>query len=380
MIRHTKILFVIFLISSIPGYGMLLDSDLDVPALEKKINSIEKKRSIASTSSKLIEFSYKQKNIKELLDEFIQEHQLNINILYPETETITATVTFDAGRKVTITEAWDFITMICEQAGYTLVLRGNGNYTLITNTKAFNEPLPLYISVDYTQLPDSAERIRFIYYFNNIQLKKQQTELQTILNNMLPALATPADAAKQLVFDQNTNSMILTTKADMVKTVMQLVTILDESGFQEAVEVLPLDYARASEVVSVLKNVIGDAAKQTAVSLSAAPRARYFSEHVRVENLEPKDAKSFPKLNSIVIMGKVQDVEEIKKFIKKYLDVPLESGKSFYHVVELQWLNATKFKDVLRTLVKGGDSGGTGQSTSSLPTDLGFDPQIQIEC
>ncbi|HSW76838.1 MAG TPA: hypothetical protein VLG50_07320, partial [Candidatus Saccharimonadales bacterium] len=161
MIRHTKILFVILLMSSVHDYNMLLDSDLDVPALEKKIKSIEKKRSIAGTSSKLIEFSYKQKNIKELLDEFIQEHQLNINILYPETETITATVTFDAGRKVTITEAWDFITMICEQAGYTLVLRGNGNYTLITNTKAFNEPLPLYISVDYTQLPDSAERIRF---------------------------------------------------------------------------------------------------------------------------------------------------------------------------------------------------------------------------
>jgi len=360
--------------ASAAAHGMLLDSDIDSAALEKKIKATEKKRSVAGTSSELVEFSYQQKNLKDLLNEFAQK--LNINILYPETEVITTTVTFDAGRKVTMTQAWDFVAMLCEQAGYTLVLRGNGIYTLIGNTKAFSEPLPLYIGVDYMQLPDTPERIRFIYYFNNIQVKKQQPELLLILNNILPVLLTP-DANKQLVLDPNTNSMILTTRSEMVKTVMQLVTVLDESGFQEAVEVLKIEHAKSDEVVKVLKSVMGggDASKKVDISLSSGPRARYFSEYVKIEDLD-KGAKR--KLNSIVIMGKMEDVEEIKKFIKKYLDLPLERGKSFFHVVDLQWLNATKFQPILKAFVQG-DPSGTGQSTSSAVSDLGFDPQIKIE-
>ncbi|MFA5998511.1 MAG: secretin N-terminal domain-containing protein [Candidatus Babeliales bacterium] len=375
MTGHKQILVGFFFMVSAVAHGMLLDSDVDSAALEKKIRSVEKKRSVAGTSSELVEFSYQQKNLKDLLNEFAQK--LNINILYPETEVITTTVTFDAGRKVTMTEAWDFVTMICEQAGCTLVLRGNGIYTLISNMKSFAEPLPLYIGIDYMQLPDTSERIRFIYYFNNIQVKKQQTELLAILNNILPVLPTP-DANKQLVLDQNTNSMILTTKSEMVKSVMQLVTILDESGFREAVEVLKIEHAKSDEVVAVLKNVIGggDATKKPDMSLSGTPRARYFSEYVKVENLDPKEARR--KLNFIVIMGKMEDVEEIKKFIKKYLDLPLESGKSFFHVVDLQWLNAAKFQTVLSAFVKG-DTSGTGQSTSSAVSDLGFEPHIKIE-
>ncbi|MCX5924521.1 MAG: hypothetical protein NTZ68_03805 [Candidatus Dependentiae bacterium] len=376
MIRHKHILVGFFFMASAIAHGMLLDSDVDSAALEKKIKATEKKRSVAGTSSELVEFSYQQKNLKDLLNEFAQK--LNINILYPETEAIVTTVTFDAGRKVTMTEAWDFVAMICEQAGYTLVLRGNGIYTLITNTKAFSEPLPLYIGVDYMQLPDTAERIRFIYYFNNISVKKapQQQELLLILNNILPVLPTP-EANKQLVFDPYTNSMILTTRSEMVKTVMQLVTILDESGFQEAVEVLKIEYAKSDEVVKVLKDLTqsGDAAKKPDMGLSGGPRARYFSEYVKVEDLDPKGSKR--KLNTIVIMGKTEDVEEIKKFIKKYLDLPLESGKSFFHVVELQWLNAAKFQSVLSLLVKG-DGSGSGQSTTSAVSDLGFEPHIQI--
>ncbi|MCX5923276.1 MAG: hypothetical protein NTU89_01785, partial [Candidatus Dependentiae bacterium] len=296
------------------------------------------------------------------------------NILYPETETITSTVTFDAGRLVTITQAWDFVVMILEQAGFTLVLRGNGIYTLITNTKAFNEPLPLYIGVDYNQLPDSVERIRYIYYFNSIQASKQKAELTTILTNIVSA-----ESLKNIKFEDSTNAMILTDRSDMVKTVMQLISILDESGFQEAVDVMALEYVKSSEVAAILKSLTATDDKnkpnKSSVSLSSGQRSRLFSEYVRIESLEAKDSKSSRPLNSIVIMGKTQDIEEIKKFIKKYLDIPLESGQSFYHVVDLQWLNAIAFEPILKAFLSGG---GGGQSSSTLSSDLAFDAQIKV--
>jgi len=80
--------------------------------------------------------------------------------------------------------------------------------------------------------------------------------------------------------------------------------------------------------------------------------------------------------NSIVIFGKNKDIEQVKKFIKEHLDIPQEQGKSFFHVVELQWIQASTLTDVLNNLIK--PSSGSGQSTSVSLSDLAFDPQIQI--
>ncbi|MCX5923046.1 MAG: hypothetical protein NTU89_00605, partial [Candidatus Dependentiae bacterium] len=121
-IIHKHIIWTLFFAMSSMSQAMLLDSDYDAAALDKKIDAVEKKRSTSTISSELVEFKYDQKSLKDLLNEFAQK--LKINILYPETETITSTVTFDAGRLVTITQAWDFVVMILEQAGFTLVLRG----------------------------------------------------------------------------------------------------------------------------------------------------------------------------------------------------------------------------------------------------------------
>jgi type II secretory pathway component GspD/PulD (secretin) len=263
--------------------AMLLDSNFDATQMEKTEDQLLKKRkSVSSTSSEMIEFNFTQKPLKDLINEFASK--LNINILYPETETVTATVTFDAAKKITMTEAWDFVLMIIEQAGYTLLLKGTATYILLASSKSYKEPLPLYIGVDFNQLPDTMQRIRYVYYFNNIQVAKQQAELQTIFTNMLPAL----DLASQLVWDVNSNSMILTTRADMIKAIMQLISVLDETGFQQAVELFKLEHAPAKEIVELFKSIFAggsDAAKKPNgfVNLASGARAKYFSDNVRVK-------------------------------------------------------------------------------------------------
>lgn len=370
----THILQLGLFLSTCSIHAMLLDSNFDATQMEKTEDQILKKRkSLSSTSSEMIEFNFTQKPLKDLINEFAAK--LNINILYPETETVTATVTFDAGKKITMTEAWDFVLMIIEQAGYTLLLKGTATYILLASSKSYKEPLPLYIGVDFNQLPDTMQRIRYVYYFNNIQVAKQQAELQTIFTNMLPAL----DLASQLVWDVNSNSMILTTRADMIKAIMQLVSVLDETGFQQAVELLKLEHAQAKEIVELFKSIFAgssDAAKKPTgfVNLASGARAKYFSDNVRVENLDPENKR---QLNTIIIMGKTHDIDEIKKFIKKYLDISQEDGSSFFHVVELEYASALHLSNVLNNLIQGGAS-SSGQSTSTATSDLGFDPHIKI--
>ena len=353
-------------------YCMLFDKPIDPNQITKTIAK-EHKKSVSSISSEMVDFSYDQILLKDLLN--IYAEKLNLNILYPETENVTAKVSFHAGRKITIAEAWDFVVMILEQAGYTLITKSASTYILMTNTKASQEPLPLYIGVHFEQLPDSMQRIRYIYYFNNIQVAKQDAELNLILKNILPA----ANFANEVIFDKSSNSIILTTRADMIKTIMQLLSVLDETGFSQAVELLELKYAQAKDIVELFKSVLSggtDSAKKPSgfVNLASAARAKYFSENVRVENLDPANTR---QLNTIIIMGKIEDIEEIKKFIKKYLDIAQDTGKSFFHVVELQWVQATHLMNVLTSLVQGGSS-PSGQSTSTITSDLGFDPHIKI--
>lgn len=352
---------------------ILLDSIIDPAQACKQVDQSKKqKKSLAAKSSQLVSFVYNQEPLKDILNDYAAKLQLNI--IYPETETITATVTFDAGKKITVSEAWSFVLMILDQAGYTLVIRDNGSHMIISNSKSHQESLPLYIGVNFEQLPDSMQRIRYIYFFNNIAIAKQKTDLQTILNSMLPT----AEIKNQLQFDDNTNTMILTTRADVIKGIMQLITILDETGFAQAVDLIKLEHANVKDVVDLFKNILagGDAAKKPAVSLASGTRAKYFPDNVRVENLDPNNIR---QLNTLVVMGKPNDIVEIRKFIKKYLDIPQESGNSFFHVVELQWMQATHMADVLNNIVKGEQS-ASGQSTSTTPSlsDLSFDPQIKI--
>ncbi len=327
-------------------------------------------------SEVLIDFSFKQKNLKDILNDFAQMRDMNI--VYPETENITSKVTFDAGKKITMSEAWDFLTMILDQAGFVLIPQGGNMYRLVANKKFFTESIPLYINTDYTALPDSSEKVRYVYFFNNIQISKQQTEITPIIKNILPE----QDFAQAYILDLTSNAMILTARAEIIKSVMRLMSVLDESGFKEAVEILKLEYAQASEVTKMLTNMISGADQAKGggsggyVSLiGSGQKARYFSEYAKIVNMDVEG--STKKFNSVIIMGKTDDVETIKDFIKKYLDVAQQQGKSFFHVIELQWLQASSFVTVLKSLVQGQTA--TGQSTSSVGSSrLAFDQQIQI--
>ncbi len=366
--------FLIFLITNI-AHPMLLDENAETGSLQQAEKILNKrKKSISFMSSELVEFNFSEYPLKDLINDFAQK--LNINVLYPETETVTATVSFNAGKKITMSEAWDFVTMIIEQAGYTLVMRGTTSYVLMANAKSYQEPLPLYIGVDFNQLPDSMQRIRYIYYFNNIQISavKPKSDITNILTTILPAQDFKD---KQFIIDDSSNSIILTTRADLIKTAMQLISVLDETGFQQAVQLLKLQYTQAPDIVKLFKDVLsGGEAKKTGgfVNLSSGARAKYFSDNVRVENLDPENKR---QLNTIIIIGKMQDIEEIKKFIKKYLDIAQEQGHSFFHVIEPQWASSSHLANVLKNLIQSG-GGSSGQSTGTLNSDLGFDADIRI--
>lgn len=327
----------------------------------------------------LVDFKFEKRDLKDILNEFAQLR--GINILYSSTAQLNAKVTFDAGTKITFMKAWEFLLMMLEQAGFSLINQGKDMYALIGSDLVGTTPLPIYINTDSDELPLTQERIRYIYYFKNISLTIQQNDLSTVLKNFFDQKSVN----QQLIFDTNFNAMIITAKSEIIKTVMKFVDVFDQAGEKQIADVFNLQYASSTEVAKILTDLIAgqDSAKpKTAQKPSVssdlgaifAPSTKVISLFGGMSALGTSSASDYG--NTLVILGKKADVLQVKKFIKTHLDVPSEQGKSFFHVVELQWLSATTLNSILQDLIT--PPGGSGQSTNISLSNLAFDPQIKI--
>lgn len=329
----------------------------------------------------LVDFKFDKRDLKDVLNEFAQLR--GINILYSSTSQLNAKVTFDAGKKITFLKAWDFLLMMLEQAGFSLVNQGQNLYGLIAVDQLGTTPLPTYINTDAHELPLTQERIRYIYYFKNIYIAQQQNDISAVLKNFFDQ----KNIAQQLVFDSNYNAVIITAKSEMIKLVMNFIDMFDQSGEAQSVEIFQLKYANSVEVASILTDQLISAQGSSKSSRGLNVKQQNFSDGsaifssgTRVISLFGASAlgssSTTNSSNSIVIFGKKKDIQQVKTFILEHLDVPLEQGKSFFHVVDLQWINSATLTDVLNNLIK--PSSGSGQSTNTSLSNLAFDPQIQV--
>jgi type II secretory pathway component GspD/PulD (secretin) len=268
-----------------------------------------------------------------------------------------------------------------EQAGFSLINQGKDMYALIGSDLVGTTPLPIYINSDANELPLTQERIRYIYYFKNISLTNQQNDLSTVLKNFFDAKSVN----QQLIFDTNFNAMILTAKSEIIKAVMKFVDVFDQAGEKQVTDVFNLKYASSIEVAKILTDLIAgqDATKPKTAQKSsgAVDSGAVFSSGTKVISLfgglSALGASSAADYgNTLVILGKKADVQQVKKFIEEHLDVPMEQGKSFFHVVDLQWLSASALNSILNDLIT--PPGGSGQSTNVSLSNLAFDPQIKI--
>lgn len=327
----------------------------------------------------LVDFKFEKRDLKDILNEFAQLR--GINILYSSTAQLQAKVTFDAGKKITFMKAWEFLLMMLEQAGFSLVNQGKDLYALIGSDIVGTTPLPIYINTSPHELPLSQERIRYVYYFKNISLSSAQNDLSAVLKNFFDSKSI----SHQLVFDPNFNAMIVTAKSETIKSVMKFVELFDQAGESQVADVFNLQYASSTEVAKILTDLIagqdGVKAKTAQKPAHSSDTGAIFSSGTKVvslfggmSSLGSSSAADYG--NTLVILGKKNDVAQVKRFINEHLDVPLEQGKSFFHVIELQWLSASTLLTILQDLVT--PPGGSGQSTNVSLSNLAFDPQIKI--
>jgi general secretion pathway protein D len=319
----------------------------------------------SSIHAKQQEYFYFQFNNEELTDIV---HQLaakkEINIVFPVKSPLTARITMHIDEPFTLDQAWEKLYTLLDLAGYSLIEK-DSEWTIVktdANT-IIKEPVPLFISVPPSKIPDSDERIRYIYYLTNLRIGDNfnNTDLFKVLTDMLPD--------KSFLWDPISNGLVISDKANNIKALMEIITQLDGTTLKESFSVMELHSTNPEIVAKLFDDLLKPATEYKFDTKKQVTDATYFPKNVKV--------KAIPRTNSLIIIGSQEAIDRIKDFIAKYIDVELESGKSILHVYKLQYMDANDIADVLKRALKL-DQGGSGQSTEAAKSPINPKTQERV--
>ncbi len=304
------------------------------------------------TNKDTIPFSFEKKPLTDIINDLALKK--GINIILPQNaaqleELKQQTITYLPTNRIDIpvSEAWNLFHTFLELSGFGLSKKKEDLYA-IEPIGTPKEPginrsvLPVYANVPPDKLPDSEERIRYIYYLENLKVPGPQDKDNPIAR-ILADMLTPG---APVVFEPRTNAIIITDKSNTIASVMHIIQELDQSGFKEAIEVIRLNNVPVTDVVKIFENLKAAAGGDGASFIRGGEKGNslnFFAEDTSVI--------ADPRQNNLILMGRQAAIERISDFVKDYMDMPQESGKSILHSYDLQYLDATEFAEVLSRIV-----------------------------
>ena len=325
-----------------------------------------------------IYLNFENEDLTTIINQLAELKKVNIILPQPNNNPLTQKITFSKEDPVTIDEAFNYLYTILDIAGYSLIPQefdenGNPKVYLITknNTNTNRETLRIFLYVDPETLPNSDERIRFVYSFTNIKVPQGQSSnnpLDQILKSILSDAPTPAT----IYYDTKNNSLIITDKSYNIKTAMKILCEFDQTGFREVVEVIPLYYTLAKDVALTLGQLTTKDQQQARLTPGVRGlESLYFSPATKIVAED--------RTNALILMGRNEVIQRIKNFILTYIDRPTDEGESILHVYHLKYLKAADFGLILSKIIaQGGGDQSSAKTTPSLTRHF-QDPIIDWE-
>ncbi len=312
-------------------------------------------------TEKYISFKYDEEDLINVINYLAAEK--GINILLPTgPNKLEAKLTLHHEKKLSLQEAWKLLGTTLDVAGFSMVPKGD-MYQIVKNSKDIaREPMPVYINTAPNELPNSDQRIRYVYYLTNIKVTDQDTEFKNLLKELLPIPDTTSPPYK---IDTVTNSLILMGKANDIKAAMHIIQQVDQPGFQEKMDYIKLHHSSAKIVANLFNQSIlkqPNEFNRYRLDTQKQSDATYFSRYTRIIADE--------RTNMLIILGRPQAINRLKEFIRQNIDVELDSGKSILHVYQLQYLEAKSFAEVLKKIVTS-EKEGAAQAEAAKKAAVG---------
>lgn len=249
-------------------------------------------------------------------------------------------VSFKTQKPMTKKQAWDLFSEFLNMAGLALIPQSNPSlYRVTVIAEAKKAAIPVYINHDPDKLPDSGI-IRYGYFVKDCPLDTIKSVLESLRSSV----------ADLLILNDH-NAFIITDNAYNIKILMKIVKELDTVTMPQTMSVLKMYKAEAKYAAEIYS-------KLTQEGENAAMAARLFGPKAVSKSLYfPKKAKVFvdERTNSLVLLGSVEAIQTIEDFVRKYIDVDVETPYSPLYVYQLKYADCNNVANMMTELVRFGD-------------------------
>lgn len=252
-------------------------------------------------------------------------------------------ITFKTQVPLSAKEIWDIAQTFLSMANLAIVPSNIPRTYRITiaaadanKPSANKEPLPTFIGVDYTLLPDSG-KVRYVYLVEN-------TDVQTI-KSIIEAMRGPNSAPPIAI--EPMRAIIITDNAPNIKSIMAIVRELDVVTMPETLSVIRLQQADAAKVVQLYKDLVNQQDNQPGYIFRPTKKTEstsYFNKSTRVI--------AEPRSNSLIVLGTREGIERFENFIIKHIDKQVDLPFSPLHIHQLKYLKAKEIATILNEVIQ----------------------------
>ena len=275
-------------------------------------------------------------------------------------------VTVQTSGRIAQEEVFGVLLAILEVHGFTAVKSGN-LYKIVRIEGARERAVPTIVG----QVPDPGR--------TTDEIITQIVPLKYSAVADLGALLRPLISTRgTLIAHRETNVLIVTDTASNIQRLLEIVRLVDVQVAQEELQIIPIVYADAAELATILTQLFASGRLRTAApgtppapaqptpapGLPAPPRGGEPAAGASAERapLIIPERRS----NSIIVHAKKHEVETIRRLVSQ-LDVNIYGGRRVF----IYYAENAKAKDLAATLnsIYGGRE--SGSSTSAAPTSPG---------
>lgn len=262
--------------------------------------------------------------------------QKKINLI-PNKELETTRVSLTTRNPLTLDRAWNVLLTLLETNGFTMI-DVDSIYRIVPSKDNGKEPLPMYSSGTGTEpenLPDTDIVVRYVYFFKNMKAEVAQS----ILSKMI--------SESNIVINKDLNICIIKDQCLNIKSAMKIVKALDIGGLSESISMIPLKWANADNVKKLFDDIIGQEKDERTIrfsSLITSKESTFFSSATKI--------LAEPIKNSLILLGTQKNIEKIKAFIEKYIDLPIDDAASRLHIKELRYIKAQDIEPILNSIIQ----------------------------
>jgi len=320
----------------------------------------EKAKASSPEQEPSIFFNFNDASLATVLGYLVDRKSLDV---IPHKDLANIKVSLLSEKPMTLSEAWEAVLLQMEANGFTIINVNGVNRVVPLNTGPQN-PLPCYSSlrgVEPENLPDTNALCRYIYFCKNLKVSVAQTIITPLLS----------DRAVQI--NNVLQACVITDNCNAIKAAMRIVKELDIGGMRQAIKIIALQHTDADQIAKLFNEQILDKSQQE------TNKIRIIGEEKKKEmSYFSKDLKIFTDTtqNRLILMGQDEAISRIITFIKKYLDVPLETTNSRIHVKELKYYNAETMKALLEKIIA--PPRGQGGQTGTVEGEYKFFQDVVI--